>query len=536
MTEPMSTAQVVAGQIEQLRSQLTEIQTEIVAQLSHRGPFNSFGASQAGLAKQVTTSANRIRNVRNQVHEVWDDAAGETYGTAVDRSSRSMEAFASAIQGANPALIMQSAVERITQDDISIAELVRSFEQQAAQLLAQAKQPGAQINLAPLVEIVRDAENIRQGLDTFLHQVAGDLNKIAANMPEWAGPEGGGNPATSTRVNGPSTTSAPSGPTSANPTDITGISQTPQQTDSHLVQQQTVPIDGQTAKVEGTTAPIDGGVPNGVTDGMGAVDTFGAGMDPALATGADGLGSDGLGGVDGAENGALMPVRPVPGAIPGLGNNRSITPGVGRNPFPGTLPDIARSLGDRNDIGGMGVPPALRGADGGGGGIGGIGDVPGVHGPPTLQAADVPADPELPGVAQLAGGSESPHDPSGVFGAPGDAGPPDQQAMPPMIPPMGGMGGAGAMGSALAGNGAGQPGDGTGEGSPHRRRPVKNVPGVPQRLRGRAGMLDSTPAFLASSARKAGEEPATSAAELLDEELWRVEDKPAAPKRRFGTG
>jgi len=529
VSEPMSTAAVVAGQIGRLRARLKEIRAEIDAQKSHIGPFHEFSANQTALVHQVKTSANHMRMARSAVHEVWDDAAGDTYGTAVDRSSRSMEAFAEAIQGANPGQLLQNAIGDIATKANAIAGLAVRFERVAAQLQAAAEKPGAQINLRPLVQIVEDADNLRRELDNFLRDVANQLHSIAGNMPDWAGPEGGGNPGVATRTTLPSTTSTPSGPIGGTPSDV---SQMPQERDGRLAQREMAPI-GET----GT---------NSATESTGTTDAIGSAVDSSLADGTGDLGAggvDGLGGMNGgldgaqngAENGALMPVRPVPGAIPGL-NNKGITPGAGRNPFPGKLPDIARGLGDRNDVGGMGVPPALSGAGGGGGVIGGLGDIPGVHGPPTLQAADVPADPELPGVAQLSGGSETPQDPSGVLGGPGDGDPTGQQAIPPMVPPMGGMGGAGAMGSALAGRGGAKPGDGTGDGNPHRKRPVKNVPGVPQRLRGRAGMLDSTPAFLATSARKAKEEPAVPTSELLDEELWQVENEPAQQKRKFVTG
>ncbi|MGH3433619.1 MAG: hypothetical protein ACRDQB_12365, partial [Thermocrispum sp.] len=97
---------------------------------------------------------------------------------------------------------------------------------------------------------------------------------------------------------------------------------------------------------------------------------------------------------------------------------------------------------------------------------------------------------------------------------------------PPMMPPMAGAGrGAGGAGSG--------PGDGSGPGSPERNRPVRSVPGVPPKLRGKAGTLDATPAFLPPAGRvgrRQAEEPMVETVELLDEELWAVE--PAPPERR----
>jgi hypothetical protein len=93
---------------------------------------------------------------------------------------------------------------------------------------------------------------------------------------------------------------------------------------------------------------------------------------------------------------------------------------------------------------------------------------------------------------------------------------------PPMMPP-----------PATGTSGGGGPRPGTAD-KPHdnrKARPPKTVPGVPPKLRGRAGKLDGQ--FLTSPrvTRTARNEEEVTSVQFLDEELWKVDD--TAERRRL---
>lgn len=95
-----------------------------------------------------------------------------------------------------------------------------------------------------------------------------------------------------------------------------------------------------------------------------------------------------------------------------------------------------------------------------------------------------------------------------------------------MMPPMGGMGGAGAAG----GSGPGGPG---GNSRPReRKRDNDKTPGLPALLSGKAGT--SSPYAFTRSRAVEWDTPAT--VQLIDEDLWQVDNKPVvdeqAPVRR----
>lgn len=83
------------------------------------------------------------------------------------------------------------------------------------------------------------------------------------------------------------------------------------------------------------------------------------------------------------------------------------------------------------------------------------------------------------------------------------------------------------------GKSGGEIGDGEGPGNAEKARPRRTLPGVPPRLRGKAGTLDSTPAFLGPAGRSPAEQRDTDGGDtvtLLDEELWRVEESPGTTR------
>ena len=99
-----------------------------------------------------------------------------------------------------------------------------------------------------------------------------------------------------------------------------------------------------------------------------------------------------------------------------------------------------------------------------------------------------------------------------------------------MMPPMGmGGGGAGAGGGPGSGT-ASRPGN-----NKNRRKEVV-TPGLPVMLSGKAGMADMN-AFAGRGRKQVAESDVPTTVQLIDEDLWQVEQKPAdeavvAPVRR----
>ncbi|MFE9207256.1 hypothetical protein [Micromonospora sp. NPDC007230] len=239
------------------------------------------------------------------------------------------------------------------------------------------------------------------------------------------------------------------------------------------------------AGAQATGAPGGAGAAAGAGGGAGASGGPGAG---AGAAGTDG--NPGLAGVA-----APAPAGLAPGTMPTV---PTIPPVA--TPTTSALPPI--------------VPPiGVRGYRSGrlGGGIPAIAGGPG--------AAIPRAGRPVSGVSPLAAAPASPPPAPPATGTNGKPGTGAGRLVPPMMmPPTGG----GAAGTAP------KPGTPDNRDGRHRTRPLRAVPGVPPRLRGRAGQLAGTPAFLAGrSATRRGGEPENTPEQPLDEELWQVETPPA---------
>jgi hypothetical protein len=221
---------------------------------------------------------------------------------------------------------------------------------------------------------------------------------------------------------------------------------------------------------------------------------------PAAAAGAASAGP--AGGAPGLAGVTAPPVSLPPGGLPTI-------PPVSTPPMP-TLPPLVPPVGAigsgtggayRSGRFGAGVPP-LTGAAGGG--IPRAGKA--VIGVAPLAAAQAPTPPPATG--------------SGAAGTTTGTG--MGRMMPPMMmPPVGGGTGAGN---------SPKPGTPDNRDAGHRNRPLRAVPGVPPRLRGRSEKLAGTPAFLGGpgrpAARRDSDDP-DSTPQLLDEELWQVEQAPS---------
>lgn len=201
------------------------------------------------------------------------------------------------------------------------------------------------------------------------------------------------------------------------------------------------------------------------------------------------------GGEPGLQGGPAAPVLPPPTTTPLPPFTPSTPPTTPLTPF--------------TPIGGMG------GGIGGGGG-GGIGGGGGGGGPKNIPVAASPlkaaATPAIGVAPSLSGSSVGGTASTGTAGAGGYGG------MPMM--PMSGMGGGGGGGP--------KPGTGPRSVTGRGRKPSSNVPGLPPTLQGKAGSVDRNafPAPSKPTLRERNED--TGKLELLDEEMWQVDETPAA--------
>ncbi|ADB29877.1 hypothetical protein Kfla_0758 [Kribbella flavida DSM 17836] len=373
------------------------------------------------------------------------------------------------------------------------------------------------------------------------YQVSGPQLVAAAQGLKWAGPAGESSPSTSM----PRSTGGPA-MSSSGPTDLAGG-----------------PAGGPSA--------VDGGGPaeaaGGPTEAAGGP-TGGAG-DPAAAEGGPAGGAGGPGSAGGAPTGpggtglagtgtlpkpptslppGSLPPGSLPGSLPG-----GFPPGglpVGGIPLPpvgtGTGSSAAKGIGAGDQLkvpgatGLSGGGLAGRGLSGGGLGGGGLsggglsggglsggglkgsdltGGRPG--GDPSVGDRPIPRASEPLTAPQQQATGRAPAAPTGIgTGAP--AAPVTAGGAPPMMPP----------GAAAAAPGGGRGGKAaTGAVRPlarGRNRQAGETPGIPAGLRGRS----SEQAFTAPTRRRPERDPQAETLQLLDEELWQVEEpEAAAPKR-----
>jgi hypothetical protein len=273
--------------------------------------------------------------------------------------------------------------------------------------------------------------------------------------------------------------------------------------------------------------------------GGGAAGDAGSAL-PSAETGGTGLAGGGVGTLPPAQTAIPggAPGSNLPGALPGKPNT-AIPPGglpllpIGGQQVPPAkaatgigkftpLPQAATALGGGGGIGGTA---------GGGGGLGGagLGDAKSAIKPATPAGT---LNQSIPQVAKsVTGATPSTGQAPVLPGGPGNslAGTSTGQAgttMPPPMMPPGGLAGAAGGSRAKAGTGAVRPG------SPVRQRPTGPTPGIPAGLRGRtkkdeqAGFPTVPPLSNSKKQRRQTEEVETL--QLLDEELWEIEQQSPA--------
>ncbi|WP_328333229.1 hypothetical protein OHA70_16030 [Kribbella sp. NBC_00382] len=311
-----------------------------------------------------------------------------------------------------------------------------------------------------------------------------------------------------------------------------------------------------------------GGDPGGAEAGAG--DEAGAGGDQAGAGGDQaGAGDTGAGAGDPGAAGDLGQgdlgqggLPPLPGDPNGPGTGLAGLPPLTAPPNPSlNLPPLQTHPGPypTAPVGGppplipptgpLGIGPGSKGnlpsLGGGGKGGGGLGSLGGGglgkgRGLPDLSKI---GDPALRGDQQIARAvqqvsaptqpstGQAPAAPTGLAGSPSGTSPAGSGGMPPpMMPPGAGAAGGGGRG--------GKPGAGAIRPVNRKRKSQDDeTPGVPIGLRGKAGksLPGGFPMVPAASRRRKDEREKADTIQLLDEELWKVEEAEAAEtKKRTG--
>jgi hypothetical protein len=349
-----------------------------------------------------------------------------------------------------------------------------------------------------------------QGLNALAqaYQTSGQQIVAAAQGLKWAGPGAG--------------STSPAGPQAAGPSPAMPTMPT-MQTMPSGPSGPGGPGSPPTAGGPGTAGDVAGAGPAGADAGPAGAGPAGAG--PGAAGGVPaGPGGTGLAGLDTLPKPLPTGSLPTP-SLPGTGLPSTGIPvgGIPLSPLtPGSgLTPVGQGLGGKSKLPGVG-------GLGGGGRRGGdlAGGRPGVGITSAGEQAIARAGEQTAAPQQAVSGR--PPAPPGASGVPATAAPASGAgAPPPMMPP-------GAMSPGGGGRG-GKPGTGAiRPGGRARNRQTGETPGVPAGLRGKAGKTPSGafPSVLATTRRSQEREQNAETLQLLDEELWKVEEtEPAGLKQ-----
>ncbi|RKR91897.1 hypothetical protein BDK92_6325 [Micromonospora pisi] len=458
--------------IGQLIEQMYTLYGQAEAQLQHSDQLRRSQAGWAAIQVGLRDTEELLRRGAGEVGPEWQDQAGDLYAQRMQRSSATVQAWQQTLVSANVGPTLTALADRVDTTFDGVSQRKTQFDALVAQLGQVAAGPTAvaavEAVIARLRVLVEEAAQLLQQLDQAFATAAQQIGG-ASNGTPWDGPQAG------------AAAGGTAGAAGAEPAAAANAAAA-----------------GGTGSTAGPGSAADA-APAGGTGGATAA-SGGAGTAPGLAGGVPGLagGVPGLAGVS-----APSPVGVTPGGLPTI-------PSVSTPPMP-TLPPLVppgAALGSgspgayRAGRFGAGVPPLVGAAGTAGGGaipragkvVGGVAPLAGAQ-PPTPPATNGP------GTAGTGTGTG--------------------RMMPPMMmPPAGGGGGAAHTPRAATPDNR----DGG-----HRNRPLRAVPGVPPRLRGRSGTLAGTPAFLGGAGRPTDRRDSDPdrTPELLDEELWQVEQAPA---------
>ncbi|MFI0453555.1 hypothetical protein [Actinomadura sp. 6N118] len=427
---------------------------------------------------EMEKTRDDLRAKTREVAPIWPDAAGELYGQRLGRSSASVDAWAQQLSSAG----IPAQLEGLNQVIATTAQSLRALHQEALTLEQEYNQLQAELSAgvtpARAQYIIQRLAAIRARMMAIVAEAEGLITTLSGEFAR-VGSVIAGAP-NGTPWDGPATSSGP-GTTSA-------------------------PSTGGPAAPAAAPGGSPAGSPAGTPAAPGGAPSGGAGGASAGAPAAGGAPAPALPGNPGttAPSPVVPPVAVPPPSIPAptppllAASTSSST--TGPTPAsPGGVPHIA-------PIGALGAGAGLARVTPVSGNTGGTG-----------QATTPGIGPVPPGTVGAGGtGSGGGGAGTGRMGVP-----------PPMVPPGGGGSGT---------SGAPKPGD---DDPRYRDRSPRNVPGVPPRLRGRAGRFDASPEFLGTAngpAAKRDAEVENETSQPLVEELWQVEEQTpvveAPPTRR----
>jgi hypothetical protein len=487
-----------------LKQAMEQLLAQAEAQEQHQSHLQSSAAKvwpdmADGLAK---TTVNLTDNAK-LMGQAWQDDAGDLYSQRVREAAAKVDGWHQSMVAADVPGALGALDAAVGNTITEVRKLKKDFDELEARLLAlQASfsagvaptqaagmQQAMQQIIQQMVQLVEQAQAALEQLSQRFLQAA-EVVRSAANGEPAQNTQG---PATTSAAPSAAPTATGAGPSGAGPAAAPG---------------------GAGPAAAGGGPAAAGASPGGGPAGGGA---------PAVPA-PTGLGAAGAEAGGPSLSGLGVPPPTLPSGTglptPTVPSPTPFTPGTAVPPFVPPVSNFAGSGKPFSAGGPISAPsPRIPGGPTGAGlgtvGVGGVaGTVAGAGSGRIPRAANpgsattTPTSGQAPSTPTPPGGGGS--TPAGTRGTP-----------PPMMPPLaGGRGGAG--------NGKPKPGNADGDGTKHKARPPRNIPGVPARLRGRAGKLDTTPAFLspARHAQQESEENEARRTQLLDEELWQVGDAP----------
>ncbi|MEU0091536.1 hypothetical protein [Kribbella sp. NPDC006257] len=462
----------------------------------------SFTGWWTGLVGALNGAESALAAARNRLRpDNWDDDAGNAFDVRWKMADDSLKPWTAS---AAPKPAVTDGLDQKVVDTRVL--LVKAIEDAKAAEAAQAAGTTQQYNAngqEPIAAANDSAKAFiaswKAMLETFL-DVGATIGAVPPNVG-WNGPTGDttGLPANANKAPGNNSRAAsPGGPTANAPAD------------SSAAQDQ---------------AADDAGAETGADPG--AADQ--AGADAGGDTGTALEPGTGLAGLPNTP----LPITPIPPSgpvnLPGAHTppQLPLIPPPGGIPYPpGTPLPSATKLPK-----GAGLGKSVLGGGGGRGALGlGKQHLPDFSGGTTGDGATGPAQAARQMNSRALPTTPQPPTAAAPPGSTTPTGTPASSTPPPMMPP-------GAMGS---GNGKPKPGTATPV-VQGRGRSQNRLPGVPPKLRGRTGKSDaanSLASFGAPAAaarrRKAEEKEQVDTVQLLDEELWTVQDAPAPPAVKHG--
>lgn len=469
-----------------LVQEMDELYRRSEAQVAHRDQLVNSQRGWETVQTGLQGTAELLDAKAGEIAPQWQDEAGDLYGQRLRRSAASVQTWAQTLAQAQIGPALTTLAGQIDTTVDGVRQIKVTFDALVTQLAALSGAPATAATSAQVAQLVAQLQALvaqaRQLIDQLDQAFAQAAQQVAAAPAgtAWDGPSGDGSGGAAA-----ATTAAADGSAAA------------------------ADASGAVADASGAAAATDAAGDTGGAVNAGGASGAATGTGGAAAVGGAARAGTGGGAPSLAGGAAPAPVVP-PAGLPPIPPVAATPPPV----VPGLAPLVPAlgSAGVRTGGAGRGVAGAVVGATvaGGAARIPQAGRAAVAATPPT--AATAPEAPAVSGGAASTTGSGT-----------------GRGVVPPMmVPPLaGGTGGAPKPGT---------PGDPRGR---QQSRSPSAVPGVPPKLRGRAGTAPDARGFFAaagqgSARRDRDAEPDANAPQLLDEELWQMPPAatPLAPDRR----